>query len=439
MRAVYAGVVAMLWSTGSMALLAQSGRPLDRIVDPLAGLTIEQTVAAALDKLPALRAARAAVAAAQARRTQAGLRPNPSVSAGWREEIGGMDRMNELSVTVPLDLFRRGARVALAESGIAVADAEARRAILAAELEVRSRYAAVLAATRRAEVASELESTAQRTYQLLAARVEEGAAPPLDRDLARVEFERMAARARAAWADAEGAILDLGRSMGLVAAGNLRVRGSLEALIADTDVVGLAAGEPAARIDARPDVQAADARIREREAGINRARSEGRWDLSMAAGYARMRSGFPFTAFDGGGRLRGIEATFHNVSLGAMVMVPLFNRNQGAVSEAIAERSLAEAEAAAARLTAASELARASIALRAALDVAERYRASILPQSVRNMETVTERYELGRGTLFDVLQARQQLLQVQDEYTEALRRAYDAYVAALGARGGLQR
>lgn len=439
MRAVYAGAVAMLWSAASGGPFAQSERSLEQIVDPVAGLTIEQTVTAARETLPSLRAARAAVAAAEARRAQAGLRPNPSVSAGWREEIGGMDRMNDVSVTVPLDVLRRGARVALAESGIAVAEAEARLAMLAAEIEVRSRYAAVLAATRRAEVASELESTARRTYQLLAARVEEGATPPLDRDLARVEFERMAARARAAWADAERAIVDLRQSMGLAAADNLRVRGSLEALIAEPDVVALAAGAPAHEIDARPDVQAADARVREREAGINRARSEGRWDLSVSAGYARMRSGFPFSAFDGRGQLRGIEATFHNVSVGAMVMVPLFNRNQGAVSEAIAERSIAEAEAATARLTAASELARASIDLRAALDVAERYRASILPQSVRNMETVTGRYELGRGTLFDVLQARQQLLQVQDEYTDALRRGYDAYVAAIGARGGVAR
>ena len=120
-------------------------------------------------------------------------------------------------------------------------------------------------------------------------------------------------------------------------------------------------------------------------------------------------------------------------------MVPLFNRNQGAVAAAAAERIGAEADADDARLLARADMARAAIALRAALDVAERYRNTIVPQARRNLETIVERQQLGRGTLFDVLQARQQLLQIEDEYTGALQRAYDAYVAAIGARGGLAR
>ena len=426
-------------SIGAAQLAAQSSAGAQRLIDPAAGMTADQMVAAAFESLPSLRAARAAVTAAEARRTQAGLRPNPSASVGWREQIGGMDRMNDVGVTLPLDLFRRGARVALADAGVRVAEADARLALLDAELEVRRQYGAALASIRRAEVARDLEATARQTVDLLAARVEEGASPPLDRDLARVELDRMSMRVRAADAQAEGAVVDLARAIGAGPDAPLRLRATLEALVTQPEVAAMSATPADSATDTRPDVQAAVARVREREAATEEARSAGRWDVSVSAGYARMRSGFPFLAFDAAGALRDIDATFHNFTAGAMVMVPLFNRNQGAVAAAAAERIGAEAEADGARLVARAQLARVTIELRAALDIAERYRTTIVPQARRNLETIAERQRLGRGTLFDVLQARQQLLQIQDEYTDALQRAYDAYVASIGARGGLSR
>lgn len=431
-------ILTAVW-IGAAQLAAQTPGGAQRLIDPSSGLTAEQMVAAALESLPSLRAARAAVAAAEARRTQAGLRPNPNASVGWRQQIGGMDRMNEVGVTLPLDLFRRSARVALADAGVRVAEADARRELLSAEIEVRRRYGAALAAIRRAEVARDLEATARRTVDLLAARVEEGASPPLDRDLARVELDRMSMRVRTADAETEAAVVELARAVGAAPDAPLRLRATLEALVTQPDVAALSSASAGGAIETRPDVQAAAARVREREAAIEAARSEGRWDVSLSAGYVRMRSGFPFRAFDSAGGLRDIDATFHNFTAGAMVVVPLFDRNQGAVAAAVSERIGAEADADDARLLARAELARAAIELRAALDVAERYRNTIVAQARRNLETIVERQQLGRGTLFDVLQARQQFLQVQDEYTGALLRAYDAYVAAIGARGGLSR
>jgi len=438
MRTRATAILTAVW-IGAAHLAAQTPGGVQHLIDPSSGLTAEQMVAAAFESLPSLRAARAAVAAAEARRTQAGLRPNPNASVGWRQQIGGMDRMNEVGVTLPLDLFRRGARLALADAGVRVAEADARRALLNAELEVRRQYGAALAAIRRAEVARDLEATARRTVDLLAARVEEGASPPLDRDLARVELDRMSMRVRTADAEAEAAIVDLARAIGTAPDAPLRLRATLGAFVMQPEVAALSSASAGGAIETRPDVQAAVARVREREAAIDEARSAGRWDLSVSAGYVRMRSGFPFRAFDSGGGLRDIHATFHNFTAGAMVMVPLFNRNRGAVAAAAAERIGAEADADDARLLARADMARAAIALRAALDVAERYRNTIVPQARRNLETIVERQQLGRGTLFDVLQARQQLLQIEDEYTGALQRAYDAYVAAIGARGGLAR
>ena len=95
-----------------------------RLLDPARGVTVEQAVATGLENSPSLKAAKALVAAAEARRAQAALRSNPSVSSMWREQMGGMDRMNDVSITMPLDLFRRGARVGLADAEVSVAEAE---------------------------------------------------------------------------------------------------------------------------------------------------------------------------------------------------------------------------------------------------------------------------------------------------------------------------
>lgn len=425
MRAAGACVLAAVWILAPDAARAQSVT------------TIEQLIVAALEKHPAVVEARARIAAAEGLRVQAGLRPNPSVSGMLREEIGGMDRMTDASITVPLDLFRREARVTTADAGVAVADADMRRVMLALEIDVRRSYGAVLAARRDADVARELEATARTTFDLLAARAEAGAVPTLDRDLARVELERMSARRQSADAGAAAAVIDLTRAMGLRGEAP-DAAGSLEAALADPRVTALADIGPTPA-KAHPDVVAAEARIRERAAAIDRLRSEAKWDLSLSAGYVRMKSGFPFRAFDAGGTLRGIEGTFHNVTAGAMVMVPIFNRNQGAIAAAVAERAAAEAAAEGAIVAVEAQITRTAIGLRAALDVAARYRTTIVPQASKNLDVVALRYELGGGTLFDVLLARQQLLQVQQEYTDALQRAYDAYVAALGARGGATR
>lgn len=426
MRAARGAVLAAFWMLWPVALQAQSA------------WTVDQLIARALEAHPALAEARARIAAAEGRRVQAGLRPNPTVSAGLRTEIGGMGRMTETAAVLPLDLFRRGPRIALADAGVDVAEADARRVFLATELDVRRQYGAVLAARRRADVARELESTAKSIFDLLAARAEAGAAPPLDRDLARVELERMTARRLAAEADVDAALVALARAAG-IRTEPPRVTGALEPAIASPDVARLAGEAPATSVRAHPEVVAAEARIMESAAAIDRIRSEGKWDLSLSAGYVRMRNGFPLRAFDEAGELRGIQGTFNNVTAGAMVMVPLFNRNQGAVAAGMAEREAAEAAAASTILEAEADVSRTAIELRAALAVAARYRGTIVPQAVKNLETVNGRYELGRGTLFDVLQARQQLLQIQDEYTDALRRAYDAYVEAIGARGGVTR
>src|SRR5918912_2822199 len=101
---------------------------------------------------------------------------------------------------------------------------------------------------------------------------------------------------------------------------------------------------------ARPDVLEAEAQVRVGDAQVDRARREGKPDVSLFGMYMRMDAGFPQQGLSLTGALEPIRSVFHYASVGAMVTLPLQNRNQGAVAAADAGRVGAAAQLDAARL-----------------------------------------------------------------------------------------
>ena len=53
----------------------------------------------------------------------------------------------------------------------------------------------------------------------------------------------------------------------------------------------------------------------------------------------------------------------------------------------------------------------------------------------RNLDVVRQTYELGRGRLSDVLAEQRRYLEIEEEYTEALREAFEARAALEFAQG----
>ena len=185
----------------------------------------------------------------------------------------------------------------------------------------------------------------------------------------------------------------------------------------------------------RPDVQEAEARVRVGDAEIDRARREGRPDLSVFGMYMRMDAGFPQQGLSTTGALEPIRNVFHNVSVGAMVTLPLQNRNQGAVAAAEAERIGAAAQLDAARLAAQSEIAAARSRDRHARQAFEAYTGDTIALARQNLDVVRQTYELGRGTLLDVLNEQRRYLEVERAFTDVMREAYEARQALRAALG----
>jgi cobalt-zinc-cadmium efflux system outer membrane protein len=152
----------------------------------------------------------------------------------------------------------------------------------------------------------------------------------------------------------------------------------------------------------------------------------------------RMDAGFPQRGFTPGGGLERVRGLFHYVSAGAMISVPVLNRNQGEIAAARAERTGAEAAHEAARLAADTELAAARARDEHARQAVNAYAGGAQTLARQNLTVVGQSYELGRVTVFDVLAEQRRYLEVERAYTEALRAAYEARTALNRALGGVR-
>ena len=422
--------------------LAQQPMPdaplADRYVDTVNGLTLEQAIARAMQQEPALRAARAQVDVAEGMRLQASLRPNPSVSFERREEPRGSDNQTMVGLEWPLDLFRRGARTAVADrevtaTRLGVADRERQL-----RTEVRMQYGELLVEMRELRTLDELVTTARAQHGLLRARVDEGASPPLERNLLEVEVRRLESDRVIQTGKVDVAALELGRLLGMNAGAALTVRESLDTVVLREAGVQPRTIDEDAVVSDRPDVREAAARIDVGDAKIGRAQAEGRFDVSVFANYMRMDAGFPQRAFDPEGTLVPIRGLFHYASAGAMVTVPLLNRNQGDVAAARAERVVASASFEATRLAAQSELAAARVRDEHARQALQLYGHPMRSLARENLQVIRQSHELGRVTVFDVLAEQRRYLDIERGYTAALKEAYDARTALSRATGGVQ-
>jgi cobalt-zinc-cadmium efflux system outer membrane protein len=430
--------IAALLATSALAAstsAAQTAASVASFVEPTNGVSLEQAIDRALAEEPSIRAVRTTVDVARGMQLQAEARRNPSASVELREEPSGSDSQTMVTMEWPLDLFRRKGRIAVAErevaaAGLAVADRE--RLLIA---DVRARFGDALVAVRDLALLEELVENSRRQYDLLRSRVEQGASPPLERDLVDVELRRLDADRLLQLGRVERAFFELKRILGTSPDDPLRLRETLEDVVSresETAVVSAAAAER------RADVREAGARVAVADAKIERAERDGRFDVSLFGGYMRMESGFPQFGLSATGSLEPIHGQFHLVIGGATVTLPMLNRNRGETAAARAERAAAAALQDAAALSAKTEIETARSLDRRTREAVELYGGTARTLARRNLSVVRESYELGRTTIFEVIAEQKRFLDLERAYTETLRAAYEARTALNRAVGELR-
>jgi outer membrane protein, heavy metal efflux system len=292
-----------------------------------------------------------------------------------------------------------------------------------------------LIAVRDLVVLDELLAATRRQLDLLRTRVESGASPPLERDLVEVEVHRLNADRSLQVGRVERAMYEMKRVLGAPPADTLRLRDTLEDVVNRDSAVTPAAPDAEQR---RSDVREAAARVAVTDSKIDRAQREGRFDVTLFAGYMRMDAGFPQVGLSPAGAPERVHGLFHYVTGGAMVRLPVFNRNQGEVAAARAERAGVVAMQEATTLAAETEIATARSLDQRAHEAVQLYAGDARNLARQNLSVVRQSYELGRTTIFEVVAEQKRYLDLERAYTDTLRAAYEARTALNRALGEMR-
>lgn len=331
--------VAALLAAASCASVAQA--QTSPPVEAADVLTLDEALAEAGVASPSNEAAAAGVRAAEAARTVAGLRPNPSVSATTENVTGtgpyrGFDQA-ETTVTfsVPLELGgKRGARIGVADARTGRAQLEATITLADVRLRVTQAYIEAAAAERRLTVARDQLQIANEALRVAKDRVMVGESPPIDEQ--RTSVTQI--NAQTALDRAERAFQVAKDNLALLT-GQPLTQPLDQAWFDRTPSYG---PEVPATAEGTLAYAAARADLRIADANVRLARSQRVPDLTLSAGPRRLSA-------------TGDTALVVGVSL----PIPFFNNGRASISQAQAERSQAEARQRAAKLDASQDIANA--------------------------------------------------------------------------------
>lgn len=367
----------------------------------------------------AVVAARRAVSTADAGVEIAGARPNPTLTLGasnmnLQKGIGGgppkekqLDRL--LRIDQPIERgSKRDLRLAMAEAqqqaaGQDLADAERQQ-----RLAVRQAYFDLKLAQEKAAATAESAALARAGLEKAELRLKAG-------DLSVADCARIRTDALRSEADARQAEVDLSRARLGLAVLLARERQAQGLVASDDWPAGVPVAPAQAALDERPDVAAAQARLRAAEEGVKLAQAQRTRDVSVGAQWE-------LDPRDGR----------HLFSLG--VSLPLFfgNDYRGDIAQAVVARDSVRDEWERVRAQAAAEVAQAHFEWRQADVRARRLAEDALPAARRAYAAVRLAFDHGAASALDWMDARRALLAAEVEAASARADAARAR-AALGA------
>jgi len=376
----------------------------------IANLTLDQALEMAESLQPELAEAKAMVAAAEGRARQAGALPNPELILGAQQLPFSGDASNQkeyvagVGQTIPLSRRLSKAREAeLLDREVRARGLDVKRRDI--RKRVHSAFATALYQEKAYQAQTEIQLNASKAVATTQARFEAGDA--LREDLARVEMELARAKVELRRAESlrEQALVALASAMGDATLSVKSLAGTLDATFEIPTLESLAAN-----LATQPESALADADIRARNARVDVAKAERIPDVRVELLYHRL------------------EASQENtLDVGLRIPLPLFNRNQGRLSEARAEVAAAEARSRMTQNELAARLRESYLQLTAALANSRALKTEILSRAETLLKGAEARYAAGDTSLAEILPVRRDWAAVQLTYLESLRDVMQAW------------
>jgi cobalt-zinc-cadmium efflux system outer membrane protein len=350
------------------------------------GVTSQEAVSIALWNSPSFQATLADLGIARADLVEAGLLRNPVFSLLF--PVG--PKQLEWTLQFPFEvLWQRPRRVAAAELN---AQAVGERLVwdaLTLVAQARAAHADAVIADRRLQLTVENAELAQRLAGITEARLRAGDISELDARAARSDAARVQVVRRAVEHDRDLARLALAAILGLdTAADQLR---PVSEDVVDPSACG---AEPARLEDAlasRPDVRAA-------EIGIEAAAERARWERTRVANLIGILDA------------NGSGAEGFELGPGVTVDVPIFFRNQGAISRAEAEIERAGRQYAAVRAQVVADVRSAGVRVQQSQQAIGAWRDDIVPSLEIEQRQAESAYQAGEVSLLSLLDVSRRLV-----------------------------
>lgn len=369
-----------------------------------AGLSLPEALAAAFAQNPELAAAGREVGVAEGERRQADLLPNPELS--WEAEDTRRDtRTTTITLSQPFELGgKRGARVAVATTGQAIAQLELERQRNGLRADVVQAFHTALRAQTALELAQQSQALTERGLRVVQGRVTAGQASPVEATRAQVQLAQAQSEVRRAASQRSVAYQALAR-----------LTGSPLATFDHLQAANLSPGAaPTAealldKVEQTAEWRLAAAQVERGEASLGSEKAQRIPNLTVSLGSQYSRE----------------DRERVNV-VGLSMPLPLFDRNQGNVLVAARRADQARDLRNAVELRLRSETRSALSQWATAMQEVQAYDRTILPSAQQAVDTATRGFEMGKFAFLDVLDAQRTLIEARGLYLDALAAATDA-------------
>jgi cobalt-zinc-cadmium efflux system outer membrane protein len=404
-------------------------RPRREVIPASPILRLEDLEAMAVQGNPTLAQAEAAVRAAEGRRRQAGMFPNP-IAGYFLEEFAfrspgeTMEHGAFIEQTIPLGgKLSKARRVFAREKDQALILAEAQR--LRVTNSIRLLYYETLGAQRLVELRDDLSQLAREAVEITKELSNVGQADRPDQLEIEIEAERSEIDFLRAQNDWLRSWRTLAAMVGNPELAPARLAGSPEEDLAPLNEAQL----QETLLSQSPDIRVGQAGVERARAVLARARAERIPDLFLRGGLGYNYERFEPVVPSLSGRRKGAEGR-----LEVGVTVPIFNRNQGGIAAAEAELAIAERDLQRLQLVLRSRFASSFREYRNAQQMAERYRTQVVPRARQGYQMYLSSFRQMAAAYPQVLIAQRTLFQVEVEYARAL---IQLRQSAVGLRGFL--
>jgi len=374
---------------------------------------IRQAVEFALQNNGNLKALKEEKGVHEAARTRAGLFPNPVLEVdGTTGEFTGSKFENTLWVGVSQEFLtagKRGKRRVVAEKELEGFGWQIENSGRLLSEEVKTSYFDLLLAQKRLELAERSVKLNNQLHDVAKQRFEAGDIPELEVNLARVEVARSEGRRTDAERELLPAKARLLTLMGLSPSESAGFGGSLEGTPFNKTLPEL----KALALAKRPDIKALAAENAKGDANIALAKAERMPNITVGVGYQRENSAIDVSGEE-------VKTRDNLIGLKLSIPIPVFDRNQAGVKEALARKGSAENRYLYARQTIERETEAAFERLRSAEKSLSIYAKDIIPQLEENLKLVQEAYRIGEVGILVVIEEQKKFFEVNDDYLSAL-------------------